>query len=76
MVNPTPPGHLANYLKGDLDVALRHLDRLIGRDAWFAHYVPAGPLRGILLEIGDSINRCIERIDRDVPPLDQEDDHR
>lgn len=78
-INTTPPGHLAEYLVGDLGPARRHLYRLLGGDGALAHYMPQdGPLRGILLEISESIGDCVERIGRDVPPLERkaEDDHK
>jgi hypothetical protein len=56
--NETPPGRLAEYLIGDLGVALRHLHRL-----------SEGQLRPsdvVIREIKRSVETCIKRIERDM----------
>lgn len=59
--NETKPGQLALYLKGDLAPAKRHLYRLLVENEH--------PVRSILSEIRDSIERCEKRIDRDLAPF-------
>lgn len=58
-INDTPPGELQKYLIGDLQVALRHLERIKNR--------LLEPSPAVLREIENSILSCLERIKRDVP---------
>jgi hypothetical protein len=58
MVNSTPQGQLKKYLIGDLEVARRHLNRIL--------YGQLPPSRGVVTEILNSIQDCVERIERDI----------
>lgn len=55
--NPTPEGQLGRYLKGDLAPARRHLERVRSGQL---------PIGLVLDEIAASIERCVQRIDRDI----------
>jgi len=56
--NETPSAeHLPEYLIGDLGPARRHIARLINQE------LP--PSMSVLLEIEESILRCVRRIKRD-----------
>lgn len=56
--NETPPGRLAEYLVGDLGPARRHIQRLLTHEI--------SPSRAVLEEIGESLERCVRRIERDL----------
>jgi hypothetical protein len=62
MINQTAPGRLQAYLIGDLGPARRHLERI--------RTGVLQPTPGVLDEIEASIERCVERIQRDVPGPD------
>ena len=59
MPNETPDGQLRKYLIGDLQVALRHLDRI---SQGILQPTPA-----VMREITNSVLDCVERIQRDMP---------
>ena len=59
MLPPTPPGQLAEYLFGDLAVAVRHLNQL-PRDSTVQSM--------IYDEVFASIQRAMDRIMRDMQP--------
>jgi hypothetical protein len=63
-INDTPKGKLKEYLIGDLGPARRLLSRLMDKTS--------GGTQRMFEESIDSIERCIARIERDVPfdPLD------
>lgn len=65
-MDETPKGELAKHLVGDLAVARRHLTRLrMG-------LMPPAITQRIYEEMQQSIDRCVERIERDVRPLERE----
>lgn len=55
--NSTPPGRLAEYLKGDLAPAIRHVISLQAQ---------VGGVPAVLSEVAASLARCVRRIDRDL----------
>jgi hypothetical protein len=63
-LNETPKGKLAAYLKGDLGVARRHLARILGGELPFSGQV--------VREINRSVEDCVERIERDMQPMSQD----
>jgi len=60
MINETPKGRLGEYLKVDLAVARRHLQRI--NEGMFNGGVPMM----VIAEISRSIEDCVQRIERDI----------
>lgn len=57
--NVTPPGELKQYLIGDLGVARRHIQAIKNSE------LPAS--LSVLNEMEASVERCVARIERDMP---------